>query len=181
MSRRKLTSVEQARREIYTVSCIDILNHQKWMSIALEQAKIAALQGEVPVGAVIVCNDELISVGSNGRQKSQLPTAHAEIQAIESACKKRKSWNLSDCTMYVTLEPCCMCAGAIIQARIPRIVYGVDDPKAGAVKSLFELLTDSRLNHRCEIISGILDTACSEVLTDFFQQKRSDSKKRDIL
>lgn len=172
MPRKKLSPIEKARREIFSVSCLDILEHQNWMSAALELARQAAEQGEVPVGAVIVSQGKLISTGMNSRQASQLPTAHAEIQAIESACKKRGSWNLSDCALYVTLEPCAMCAGAILQARIPLVVYGADDPKAGAVKSLFQLLSDSRLNHRCEIISGILDSACAQVLQDFFKKKR---------
>ncbi|MBQ3351295.1 MAG: tRNA adenosine(34) deaminase TadA [Thermoguttaceae bacterium] len=176
MSRRKLTPVEKARREIYSVSCLDILNHQNWMALALEQAQQAAQSGDVPVGAVIVRNGELIAAAGNARQRLQRPTAHAEILAIEQACEKLGTWNLSDCSVYVTLEPCCMCAGAILQARIPLVVYGADDPKAGAVKSLFSLLNDSRLNHRCEVISGILDTACGKVLTDFFQKRRDENK-----
>ena len=176
MPRRKLTPGEKARREIYSVSCLDILNHQNWMAIALEQAQQAAQSGDVPVGAVIVRNGELIAAAGNGRQRLQRPTAHAEIQAIEQACEKLGTWNLSDCALYVTLEPCCLCAGAIIPARIPLVVYGADDPKAGAVKSLFSLLNDSRLNHRCEIVSGILDTACGKVLTDFFQKRRDEKK-----
>ena len=103
-------------------------------------------------------------------------TAHAEILSIGTAAGKLDNWRLDGCTLYVTLEPCCMCAGAIIQARIPLVVYGADDPKAGAVKSLFSLLNDSRLNHRCEVISGILDTACGKVLTDFFQKRRDEKK-----
>ncbi|MBQ6614810.1 MAG: tRNA adenosine(34) deaminase TadA [Thermoguttaceae bacterium] len=179
MPRRKLTPVERARREIYSVSCLDILNHQNWMALALEQAKLAAQEGDVPVGAVIVRNGELIAAAGNARQRLQRPTAHAEILAIEQACEKLGTWNLSDCAVYVTLEPCCMCAGAILQARIPLVVYGADDPKAGAVKSLFSLLNDSRLNHRCEVISGILDTACGKVLTDFFQKRRDEKKTRE--
>ena len=178
MPRRKLTPNEKARREIFSVSCIDIMTHQLWMSEALKQAVQAAEDGEVPVGSVIVRNGELIASANNRRQRLQQPTAHAEILAIESACETLGTWNLSDCALYVTLEPCCMCAGAILQARIPLVVYGASDPKAGAVDSLFRLLNDSRLNHRCEVISGILDTACGKVLSDFFQARRSEKRSR---
>ena len=173
MSVRKLTEQQRARREIVTVSTDDIYEHQIWMREALELAREAAADGEIPVGAIVVYQGEIIGSGKNGRQARQDPTTHAEIEAIRQACRQRGSWNLADCWLYVTLEPCCMCAGAIIQARIPFVVYGAADPKAGAVDSLYELLNDKRLNHRCQVISGILDTACAAVLTDFFQQKRS--------
>ncbi len=172
MSTRKLTEQQKARREIVSVSTDDIYAHQLWMFRALELAKRAADAGEIPVGAVIVFKGKIIGEGANSRQTLQDPTTHAEIQAIRQACRQRGSWNLSDCWLYVTLEPCCMCSGAILQARIPFVVYGARDPKAGAVDSLFQLLSDKRLNHRCQIIGGILDTACAQVLSDFFQSRR---------
>lgn len=172
MSTRKLTEQQKARREIVSVSTDDIYAHQLWMSRALELAKRAADAGEIPVGAIVVYEGKIIGEGTNCRQTLQDPTTHAEIQAIRQACRQRGSWNLSDCWLYVTLEPCCMCAGAILQARIPFVVYGARDPKAGAVDSLFQLLSDKRLNHRCQIIGGILDTACAQVLSEFFQLRR---------
>lgn len=154
------------------------MDHAFYMKQALNQAIEAFQQDEVPVGAVIV-NPEGRIIGAACNQKITLcdPTAHAEVLAITQAAEAMSDWRLEDCTMYVTLEPCPMCAGAILQARLPRVVFGASDPKAGAVCSLFQLLNDPRLNHRCEIISGVMGQACGDILTEFFRQKRSLGKK----
>jgi len=147
------------------------------MRLALDLAEQAAARGEVPVGAVIVKDGRVIGHGGNRREADQDPLAHAEILAIAQAAHSVGFWRLDDTTLYVTLEPCPMCAGAIINARIPRVVYGADDPKAGAVTSLFNLLTDARLNHRCEVERGVLKEESSQMLRSFFAQLRSEGKK----
>jgi len=144
------------------------------MLLALELAQEAADKGEVPVGAVIVdSTGAIIGRGANRREQDNSPIAHAEILAINAAAKTIGSWRLTGCTLYVTLEPCPMCAGAILNARIPKLVYGTADPKAGAVNSLYTLLSDSRLNHRVDISSGMLADDCGQILTDFFTMLRS--------
>lgn len=154
------------------------MDHSFFMKQALQQAVAAFEQDEVPVGAIIV-NADLKIVGAAFNQKITLcdPTAHAEVLAITQAAEAQGDWRLEGCTMYVTLEPCPMCAGAILQARIPRVVFGASDAKAGAVQSLFQLLNDSRLNHCCEVIGGVMGEACAEILTEFFRQKRAQGKK----
>jgi tRNA(adenine34) deaminase len=147
------------------------------MLLALAQAEEAAAQGEAPVGAVIVRDGHVLAVARNEREALRDPTAHAEMIAITQAAAALESWRLEGCTLYVTLEPCPMCAGAIVQARIPHVVYGADDPKAGAARSLFHLLDDPRLNHRCEITAGVFADRCGRMLTDFFQRKRQDNKR----
>jgi tRNA(adenine34) deaminase len=134
-------------------------------------------EDEVPVGAVIVHEGRVIAAAHNQREQLRDPTAHAEMIAITQAAAQLASWRLEDCTLYVTLEPCPMCAGAIVQARIPRVVYGATDPKAGAVQSLFELLSDKRLNHQAEVVAGVLAERCGELLSKFFQQQRRLGKK----
>ena len=134
-------------------------------------------ENEVPVGAVIVHEGRIIAAAHNQREQLRDPTAHAEMIAITQAAALRGSWRLDGCTLYVTLEPCPMCAGAIVQARIPTVVYGAADPKAGAVQTLYRLLDDPRLNHRAQIVSGVLAEACGQVLTRFFQQQRQLGKK----
>lgn len=134
-------------------------------------------EDEVPVGAVIVHQDRVIAAAHNQRELLHDPTAHAEMIAITQAAEARQSWRLDDCTLYVTLEPCPMCAGAILQARIPAVVYGAADPKAGAVRSLYTLLDDSRLNHRAAVIPGVLAERCGRILSRFFQQQRRLGKK----
>lgn len=147
------------------------------MNEALAEAKKAFAMNEVPIGAVIVSESgEIISRAHNLRESEQRATAHAEILVIEDTCKKLSKWRLSDCTLYVTLEPCFMCAGAIVLARIPTVVYGANDPKAGAVKSLAEVLSDTRLNHNCEILSHVCENECSQILKSFFQMQRKRSK-----
>jgi tRNA(adenine34) deaminase len=151
--------------------------HDHFMQIALEEAEQALREDEVPVGAVIVYEGRLIARAHNQREQLHDPTAHAEMVAITQAAESRQSWRLDGCTLYVTLEPCPMCAGAILQARIPMLVYGAADPKAGAVDTLFHLLGDPRLNHRAETVSGVLAAPCGEVLSRFFQQQRRLGKK----
>jgi tRNA(adenine34) deaminase len=143
-----------------------------FMLIAIEQAKLAADELEVPVGAVIVRNGEVVSVGRNRRETGKNALAHAEIEAIDLACKKLGGWRLWECEMYVTLEPCPMCTGAIINSRLRRVVYGASDYKAGScgsVVNLFEL----PYNHKPEMISGFMQEECSQILTDFFKELRS--------
>ncbi len=143
-----------------------------YMRMALAEAQAAAAQGEVPVGALVVCNDRVIAAAHNQRETLRDPTAHAEMIAITQAAESLGAWRLEGCTMYVTLEPCPMCAGAIVQSRVPRVVYGAIDPKAGAVESLYRLLADERLNHRPEVVGGILAEPCGEILTSFFRARR---------
>ncbi len=147
------------------------------MQLALDEAHQAFGEAEVPIGAVIVCEGRVIASAHNQREQLHDPTAHAEMIAITQAADALRSWRLEGCTLYVTLEPCAMCAGAIVQARIPQVVYGAVDPKAGAVDSLFQLLNDSRLNHRAEVIGGVLAEPCGRILTRFFQGKRQLGKK----
>jgi tRNA(adenine34) deaminase len=144
---------------------------------ALQLAEQAASEDEVPVGAVVVHGSRVIGVGYNQREALSDPTAHAEMIAITQAATALADWRLEDCTLYVTLEPCPMCAGAIVQARIPRVVYGARDPKAGAVDSLFRLLDDPRLNHRASITGGVLAEQCGWLLSEFFAAKRKSGKK----
>ena len=151
--------------------------HEHFMKTALEEAEQALREDEVPIGAVIVFEDRVIARAHNQREQLRDPTAHAEMIAITQAAQARQSWRLDECTLYVTLEPCPMCAGAILQARIPMVVYGATDPKAGAVHTLYNLLNDSRLNHRCLIVSGVLSEPCGEILSRFFQQQRCLGKK----
>jgi tRNA(adenine34) deaminase len=150
---------------------------EQYMRLALEEARQALAENEVPIGAVIVHAGRVIASAHNQRMQLADPTAHAEMLAITQAAVALGDWRLEGTTLYVTLEPCPMCAGAILQARIPRVVYGADDPKAGAVRSLFQLLADSRLNHRAEVTAGVLAGPCGEILTRFFQQQRALGKK----
>lgn len=150
---------------------------QVWMRRAIRQAQAAAEADEVPVGAVIVRDGQLLAQAFNGREQLRDPTAHAEMLAITQAAAAIEDWRLERCTLYVTLEPCPMCAGAILLARIPRVVFGASDAKAGAVVSLYELLNDRRLNHRCEVVGGVLGQECGQLLTGFFAGKRALGKK----
>ncbi len=150
---------------------------ERLMKLALAEASLAVAADEVPVGVVIVREGQVIASAHNQREQLRDPTAHAEMIAITQAASAVDSWRLEDCTLVVTLEPCPMCAGAILQARIPRVVYGAYDPKAGAVRSLYQLLEDSRLNHRVEVVAGVLADDCGRLLTEFFQQKRVASRK----
>jgi tRNA(adenine34) deaminase len=147
------------------------------MKQALTLAVRAMDEDEVPVGAVITCGDRIIGSGWNQRESLRDPTAHAEMIAITQAAASLESWRLENCTLYVTLEPCPMCAGAILQSRVSRVVYGATDPKAGAVDSLYRLLDDPRMNHRCDVTVGVMAEDCGAVLTHFFRQKRAEGKK----
>jgi tRNA(adenine34) deaminase len=144
-----------------------------FMAEALDEARKAGELMEVPVGAVIVYRGEVISRAHNLREAEYDSTAHAEILAIRQACRVLGRWRLEDATLYVTLEPCLMCAGAILSARIPRLVYGASDPKAGAVVSLYRVLEDRRLNHQVEVVAGVLEEECSRILSSFFQKLRN--------
>ncbi|MEK5230200.1 tRNA adenosine(34) deaminase TadA [Lysinibacillus sp. FSL K6-0232] len=158
---------------------------QQFMQEALMEAKKAAALGEVPIGAVLVYNGEIIARAHNLRETSQNATTHAELLAIQQGCKKIGSWRLENTTLYVTLEPCPMCAGAILQSRIPRVVYGARDSKAGCVDSLYRLLNDARLNHECKVTEGILAAECGQILTNFFkalrERKKAEKKARAAL
>ena len=142
------------------------------MKLAIEQAKIAEDNGDVPIGAVIVHQNQIIGKAYNQREQLKDPTAHAEIIALTQAAAALQNWHLNGCTIYVTLEPCPMCAGALVLSRMDRLVYGCDDPKAGACKSLYNIVQDERLNHRLEVTSGVLADQCSRLLQDFFSQRR---------
>jgi tRNA(adenine34) deaminase len=151
--------------------------HEFFMRMALAEAEAALAEDEVPIGAVIVRDERVIAAAHNQREQLRDPTAHAEMIAITQAAGALASWRLDGCTLYVTLEPCPMCAGAILQARIPTVVYGATDPKGGAVHTLYQLLSDPRLNHRPQITSGVLLAPCGEILTRFFQTQRKLGKK----
>ena len=155
------------------------IQHSAFMTQALDQARLAQTHGEVPIGCVIVddLTGQIIGKGYSRRECDHDATAHAEILAIRQAGLARGHWRLTDCTLYVTLEPCPMCAGAIVNARVPRVVYGCDDPKAGAVKSLFQLCQDPRLNHRAHVVAGVLADDCARVLQNFFKAQRALGKK----
>ena len=150
-----------------------------YMAMALEEAQAAMEAGEVPIGCVIVHDPsrQVIGRGQNRRETDEDPTAHAEIVAMRQAALALKHWRLLDCTMYVTLEPCPMCAGAIVNARVPRLVYGCDDPKAGAVRTLYRVCDDPRLNHRVDVTGGVLAGDCAKLLQDFFKAQRALGKK----
>lgn len=148
------------------------MDDERYMRIALEQAEAAAEADEAPVGAVIVSDGRVLAAARNEREALRDPTAHAEMIAITQAASALQNWRLEKCTLYVTLEPCPMCAGAIVLARIPRVVFGALDPKGGAVRSLYRLLEDERLNHRVEVVEGVLSEPCGLVLTEFFREKR---------
>jgi len=150
---------------------------EHYMQIAVESAKIAEENGDVPIGAVIVYKGQIIGKAYNQREQLKDPTAHAEIIALTQAAAYLKSWRLNGCTMYVTLEPCPMCAGALVLARMDRLVYGCDDPKAGACKSLYNIVQDERLNHRIEVKSGVLQEQCRDQLQQFFEKRRIENKQ----
>ena len=146
------------------------------MGVCLELAHTAAEQEEIPVGAIVVLDDEIIGRGYNTREQTGDPTAHAEVLAMREASKVLEHWRLIDATLYVTLEPCFMCAGALVNARVKRLVYGCTDPKAGAVTSLAAVPTDTRLNHRLEVTGGVLSEECASVLQEFFRERRRRKK-----
>jgi tRNA(adenine34) deaminase len=148
----------------------------EWMEHALQQARLAGAAGEVPVGAVVVKDGELVGMGHNRTLLDGDPTAHAEIVALRQAAARLGNHRLGGCVMFSTIEPCAMCAGAMVHARLARLVYGAADPKAGAAGSVLEVLNHPRLNHRMEVTSGVLADRCAEILRQFFQARRSDQK-----
>jgi tRNA(adenine34) deaminase len=147
------------------------------MRVALAEARLAFEEGEVPIGAVVVHQARAIALAHNQREMLRDPTAHAEMIAITQAAEALGSWRLLDCTLYVTLEPCPMCAGAIVQARVPTVIYGATDPKAGACHTLYQIATDARLNHQAAVIGGVLAEDCRSILQEFFAQQRALGKK----
>lgn len=144
----------------------------RFMRQAIKLAQKAGAQGEVPVGAVVVWGGKVIGRGHNCREQNQDPLAHAELIAISKAAKKLGSWRLLDCTLYVTLEPCPMCAGALVNSRVKKVVYGCKDPKAGAIETLYQIGKDKTLNHQLQIVSGVEESTCSHMLSQFFKQLR---------
>lgn len=171
---------------IFTIYCLLLRRtrpvmerDEEFMQRALALAEEAGRRGEVPVGAVVVLDNRIVGFGYNRRESTQSPIAHAEILAIEEARAAVGFWRLENCELFVTLEPCVMCCGAIVQARIRRVVFGARDPKGGAAVSLYALLSDPRLNHRCEVIEGVLAEECGRVLSDFFRRIRAAGRPAD--
>jgi tRNA(adenine34) deaminase len=152
----------------------------QYMGLALAEARKAFARDEVPVGAIVTHGDRVIGAGYNRREELQSPLAHAEITAIEQAARRLRSWRLSDCSLYATLEPCIMCVGAILQARIGRLVFGCMDAKAGAVESLYRLCEDGRLNHRLPARGGVLGESCAELLEQFFSRVRERKRHEKV-
>lgn len=150
---------------------------ERYMQLAIAEAKKAENMQEVPIGAVVVLNDEVVAAAHNRRETDQNAVAHAELLAIEEACKKLGTWRMEGAELYVTLEPCPMCSGAIILSRVQKVVYGASDPKAGCAGTLMNLLEDERFNHQSEVISGVLGEQCSRLLSDFFRKIRDKKRK----
>jgi len=154
---------------------------QQFMQAAFDEAETAKALGEVPIGAVIVFDGQIIGRGHNLRETSNDPTTHAEMVAIRQAAEHIGHWRLLECTLYVTLEPCVMCMGAIILARIPHLVYACRDPRAGAVGSIYDFARDERFNHKVEVTEGVLGTECSQLLSGFFRELRAGKKSQKTL
>jgi tRNA(adenine34) deaminase len=148
--------------------------HESWMREAIAEAELAAREDEVPIGAVAIIGDAIALRAHNVRERTHNPLGHAELILLESLAKAQRSWRLEEATVYVTCEPCLMCAGAMLQARIPRVVYGCRDPKAGAMGSLYDVSNDPRLNHRIEVIPEVLAPECGALLSDFFRKLRRE-------
>lgn len=155
------------------------LDDAAWMQLALEQAALAAKAGEVPVGALVIKDGQVLSLGHNRTLLDNDPTAHAEMVALRQAAAKLDNYRLSGCEMFVTIEPCSMCAGALVHARLARLVYGASDPKAGAVGSALRVLNHPSLNHKMEVRSGVLESQCSELLQNFFRKRRKEAEAPD--
>ena len=151
-----------------------------FMQAAIEEARCALTAGEVPVGAVVIAGDRIVARAFNSPIRLNDPSAHAELLALREAGRVLQNYRLTGATLYVTIEPCAMCAGAIIQARLARVVYGADDPKWGAVTSLYRMLEDARFNHTVAVTPGILKKECGELLSSFFRQKRIKSRGADV-
>lgn len=156
-----------------------VLDDIHWMRLALSEAARAAMIDEVPVGSVVVLDGQVLGRGSNRRETDRDPTAHAEVLALRQAARAGSNWRLCDATLYVTQEPCPMCAGALVNARIKRLVYGCPNPKAGAVRTLYRVVDDGRLNHRVEVTEGVLADECGALLRRFFAAKRGQAASLD--
>lgn len=169
-----MTQLRLARQHDPSLSEIDIAMMQR--AIALAQQ--AAAKGEVPVGAVVYTGDRILAEAANNREETRDPVGHAELLAMSEAGKVLKDWRLIDCTLAVTLEPCPMCAGAMVNSRLTRVIYGASDPKAGACDTLFHIPTDPRLNHEVEVIGGVMADRCSQMLREFFKHRREQNKNR---
>ncbi|MGD6778124.1 MULTISPECIES: tRNA adenosine(34) deaminase TadA [Bacillaceae] len=156
------------------------MQDEHFMKLAIEEAKKAEALKEVPIGAVLVHDGKVISKGYNLRETTQRSITHAEIMVIDQACEALQTWRLEEATLYVTLEPCPMCAGAIIQSRIMKVVYGAKDPKAGCAGTLMNILQDSRFNHQTEVVSGIMEEECGELLSSFFRKLRQQKKEKKL-
>ncbi len=154
------------------------LDDERYMRMAIDQAYIAEENGDVPIGCVIVHENRVIAKAYNQREQLQDPTAHAEIIALTQAAEYIGNWRLHGCTIYVTLEPCPMCAGALVLGRLDRLVYGTDDPKTGAVESLYNIVQDNRLNHRLQVTAGTLQQDCKAQLQAFFQRRRQENSEQ---
>ena len=152
------------------------MNDEDYMRMALEQARKAAELGEVPIGAVVVRDGQVVSAACNSREMEHDPAGHAEFTALQQAAQRLGAWRLTGCTVYVTLEPCLMCAGLMINSRIDRCVYGAPDPKGGALGTLYDVSHDPRLNHEFEVTAGVLQDECAEVLRAFFRARRAARK-----
>ena len=162
-----------------TDSVINADPDERYMQAAIRQAILAEENGDVPIGCVIVYQNRIIAKGYNQREQLNDPTAHAEMIALTGAAEYIGNWRLHGCTMYVTLEPCTMCAGAMVLARMDRLVYGCADPKTGACQSLYNIVQDERLNHQLEVKAGVLNSECSELLSLFFQRRRQENKEQE--
>ena len=149
---------------------------ERYMRLALDEARVAAAEGEVPIGAVVVCDGEVVARAHNRRETDRDPSAHAEFSAMCQAARALDRWRLTGCTVYVTLEPCLMCAGLMVNARVDRCVFGAPDPKGGAVGTLYDVSHDERLNHEFVVTSGVLEDECATVLRDFFRARRAARK-----
>ncbi|MGE0634703.1 MAG: tRNA adenosine(34) deaminase TadA [Pseudobdellovibrionaceae bacterium] len=154
-------------------------NDAYWMGLALKEAHKAKKKAEVPIGAVVIHEGRVIARAHNLRETTQDPFGHAEFRALEKASKKLGRWRLENCSLYVTLEPCVMCAGACVLSRVSKVFYGAHDPKAGAAHSLYHILSDTRLNHRPQLKSGLLADECSQLLTTFFKELRIEKKTKN--
>ena len=154
------------------------MDDQYFMGLALEEAQKAAALGEIPIGAVLVQDNEVIARAHNMRETWQDATAHAEVIVIQDACKKLKRWRLSGCTLYVTVEPCPMCSGAIVNGRVDRVVYGCPDIKAGGAESIFNIITNPNLNHVAKVMSGVREEECAQVMKAFFKRRREENKAK---
>ncbi|WP_416730131.1 tRNA adenosine(34) deaminase TadA [Fictibacillus sp. JL2B1089] len=148
-----------------------------YMELALQEAQKAADIGEVPIGAILVIEDEIVARAHNLREAEQRAIAHAELLAIDQACREKEAWRLEGATLYVTLEPCAMCSGAIVLSRVSRVVYGAADPKGGCAGTLMNLLQEERFNHQCEVVAGVKSEACSQILSSFFKKLRDRKRK----